>query len=448
MSRLRRILRASGPWLALLGALIAHQMYARPGYISFDSLWQFRDAQNVQYNDWHPPIMALIWHFVDKAIKGSAGMLLLQELLFLLGCYGLFRRFSGPAYAALAACLTFLFVPIGATLAVIWKDSLMVGCAISGVALLLSPSRPARLASLVLFTLVAGLRYNGFTVSMALIVVLFEWRSGVPPIRRFALATMMWAATVLCGQLINGAITVNKTYPWHGSVALYDIQGVVRYAPPLSDDVLIDYLQGTQLGFKDNIQVRAKRAYNNVDAMFGAITSGFLAQPTTEAERAAIKRAWGRLVADYPWAYLKHRWRAFRQLLGMEKGVQRGLFVGRDEYGWDINDYDPGPVQKWLQQGAEMLGTTWLFRPYLYFGIVLGLTALAVAWRHRTGLALGLSAMLSELALFFASPTADFRYSLWLVVCAFAMFWILLIERSRQGPGRQPRAPRPSVPAL
>jgi hypothetical protein len=128
--------------------------------------------------------------------------------------------------------------------------------------------------------------------------------------------------------------------------------------------------------------------------------------------------------------------------------VQQGLFVGRDAYGWDINDYDPGPVQKWLQHRAEKLGTTWLFRPYLYFDIVLGLTALAVAWRHRTALALGLSAMLSELALMFASPAPDFRYSLWLVVCAFAMFWILLIERSRQGPGRQPRAPRPSVPAL
>jgi hypothetical protein len=229
---------------------------------------------------------------------------------------------------------------------------------------------------------------------------------------------------------------------------MYDIVGILRFAPPLPDEVVADYLQGTPVGFKDHLQDNARKAYSTVDGMHRVINSGFMPQPRDDAERAAVKRAWGRLAAAYPWAYVKHRWRAFHELLGLEDEVQEGIWVGRDPYGWDINDYAPSPFQQYLQRRAQHMGKTWLARPYLYLGIVLGLTALAVAWRQRTALALGLSAMISEFALFFACPTPDFRYSIWLVVSALVMFWILLIARYRQGPARQAMAPHAAALAL
>jgi hypothetical protein len=51
--------------------------------------------------------------------------------------------------------------------------------------------------------------------------------------------------------------------------------------------------------------------------------------------------------------------------------------------------------------------------------VVLLLFPLALIRRDRLMIALGVSAIVSELSLFVIAPTADFRYSIWLVIVAF-----------------------------
>ena len=53
-----------------------------PGYMSSDSVDQLGQARNGIYFPAHPPAMAFVWHWLDLAVPGPLGMLLLQNAMF------------------------------------------------------------------------------------------------------------------------------------------------------------------------------------------------------------------------------------------------------------------------------------------------------------------------------------------------------------------------------
>ena len=66
------IIRVVAAILAVAWAGLA--VYAYPGYLSFDSGWQLREARTGVFSDWHPPVMAAIWSLVDRVVAGPIGM--------------------------------------------------------------------------------------------------------------------------------------------------------------------------------------------------------------------------------------------------------------------------------------------------------------------------------------------------------------------------------------
>ena len=83
--------------LLALGWLI-ELVYAFPGYGSFDSQFQLGEARAGVYSDWHPPAMAVLWHYVDRVVAGPLGMLVIQTACFLAGAYLVLRRQIGRAH--------------------------------------------------------------------------------------------------------------------------------------------------------------------------------------------------------------------------------------------------------------------------------------------------------------------------------------------------------------
>ncbi len=404
----------------LAAGWIAFLLYAYPGFMSLDSSFQLSQGRAGHYTDWHPPVMAFIWRYLDKLVAGPLLMLLLQSGLLLFGSYALLRRVARPTFAACAAVAILLFPPVATTMAVIWKDSLMVGAVVAGIALVLSASRGRRIAGLVMFTLAAGVRVNGFTITLLPVVALFRWSDAITGSRRYAIAAVAWLATVGCSQLANRALTDETAHIWHNSLAMFDIVGTIHFSPPMSDDELEPILRGAPLLVTHDFQREATDAY---DAQWGVfrVMRSFMQQPTTAEQRAAIEHAWKTLVVAHPLAYAEHRWRVFRRVLVLGPRVFPYMTTGVDEM-FDVHvAYDPPRAQQWLIARAQSLSTSWLMRVYLY-----GLLALAMLGfaRDRVAVALGVSALTSELALLVLAPAEDFRYSLWLVVASLlAVAW-------------------------
>ena len=87
-------------------------------------------------------------------------------------------------------------------------------------------------------------------------------------------------------------------------------------------------------------------------------------------------------------------------------------------------------MQSYLRTHAARLGKTWLFRPYFYAILLLAL--LPFCLRDRVLLALSLSAIAGEGALFFLAPTPDFRYSIWMVTTSLLALVIVIARLARR----------------
>jgi hypothetical protein len=406
-------------WLGLL-------VYAHPGYMSFDSIDQLRQARAGTYSDWHPPVMAALWRLVEHVWRGPLGMLILQSVAFMIGAYLLLRRWLAAMPAAIACVLITWFPPVSSVLAVIWKDSQMLGYATLGIALLARGTRRSQLAALAALALASAMRHNAFTITFAPVVLLFQWRAGAwTRARRYGAAAVAWLAITAAGLAANVALTDIHSHPWPDVGETFDIAGMLACGPEMSDDEARELLAGTPFTPTSGIQAAIAQAY---DAERGVITlwgAHVLDQVANDAQRDAVDRAWWTLVRAHPGAYLEHRARVFGEQLQLGVKERSNVWVGIDGVGKDLYRDHPPYTQRVLRRWQRWVVPDWLYWPWLYLVATLVLLPVAARRGDIVAVALGLSGVLSQLPLFILAPAASYRYAVWLVVvtlfCAIAL---------------------------
>jgi hypothetical protein len=425
-----RVIVVAG-WIGLL-------VYANPGFMSYDSIVQLEQARADAFGGGHPPVMGLVWKLCDAVVAGPLVMLVVQTGCFVAGAYLLLRRWLAPRAAAVATVAVAWFPSVSSLLAVVWKDSQMVGWLVLGIALLGSAKRGVRLGGLALCAVAGAMRFNAPVMTLVVVTLLFAWDVEVGGVRRYAIAIGAWVVITAAGlaasaALVGGADGAGDA--WHDSLALLDIVGTIREAPPLSDAELRDDLAGTPLVATTDIQTTARRDDIDVPAAdlralgggdvvpaLWVTTRRVFAIPANDDERAAIGRAWRRVVLGHPTAFLAYRWSVFRHVVHLDDDdtgtsayvafVDTNAIAGHEAVLG--HNAAPSKLQGLLRRGMYALGSTWLFRPVVYLVLVL---VLAPVWlRDRTLAALALSALANEAVLFVIAPTTDFRYSAWLVV--------------------------------
>ncbi|MBS1120759.1 MAG: hypothetical protein H6Q90_2987 [Deltaproteobacteria bacterium] len=420
-------------------------VYAYPGYMSYDSVLQLTEGRAGVYTDWHPPAMAALWRLVDSVVPGPFGMLLIQSTSFLAGAFLLMRRVMSARAAAACAGLLLWFPAVSSTMAVIWKDSQMAGFLLLGIALMLSDRRRIKLTGLGFLLLGSMMRHNAFTATFPPVVLLFVWSANHGWLKRHAISIAIWLTITLSAQIFSGILTDKPQHLWHRSLALIDIVGTLSYADPIPDAELNAIFEGTPIVAKDDLQARARRAYNPEWAMdvVWSEPRRLFTEPTTAEQRNAITRAWKKIVFGNPGAYLSYRAEVFRTLIQLsDKPLGSAIYI------WftDIQDLQgsaqrlehnasASKIQAAMQEGMVWLGTTWLFKPYMY--LFLALALLVFCRRDRYVFALLASGLTSEAALFIIGPTADFRYSFWLVISTVMVSMILIAKRTGARPSKQ-----------
>src|SRR5262249_19135008 len=83
--------RAGGAWLwrvgsalpLLIGAVAIWRVLG-PAIMSYDSMQQYEQAMTGRYNDWHPPLLALLLRLALRLGGGIATLMLLQTMAGLL----------------------------------------------------------------------------------------------------------------------------------------------------------------------------------------------------------------------------------------------------------------------------------------------------------------------------------------------------------------------------
>lgn len=430
------MLRRGLPWVMLVGAVVLFAIYSFPGFMSADSAEQLFQARANRYTDWHPPLMAVMWHYADKIIAGPVLMWLAQGLGFLVGTILILRSRLSLRRSVVVASLIFVSPPMLSQLAVVWKDCQMAAFFVLGAGLLALRKPRWTVVGCILLAIATAERVNAPAASLPLVLGMFQWKAAWSRSRNAVVGFGVWVVIVLAGLGVNRAFTDEETHPWHSSLALFDIVGTLRWQGGASDAELRRILDGIPNTPHDQIRHRFVQVYTPVVWwQLSHAETAVIGTPVTPEQRAAVSRAWRESIARFPRAYVRHRGLVIRNLLGLIDDVPMGAVWrvrGAPEslLPLKLDPHSPAS-QTALGDAMESVQDTLPFRAWLYFAISLAL--LWFARRDTLVFSLVASGVLYECTLFIAAPSSDFRYSHWMIATSIIAAILFFTSRWRMG---------------
>ncbi|CAN5588717.1 hypothetical protein BH11MYX1_BH11MYX1_22100 [soil metagenome] len=413
--------------IAIVGVLL----YAYPGIVSYDSIDQLDQARRWDLGDWHPPAMAALWRGFELVVGGPFGMLLAQTTGLVLGAFWILRDRLSPHGAALGALAIAWFPPILTVTGVIWKDGQMAGYLMLGIAALLSPRPRVRWLGVLAIFVASAVRHNAPAATLAPLVLL--WRPDLPRVRRVATGLAIWVA-VTAGSLATSALLTSRAqHPFPRAAAPLDINGIVRFAPPLSDAELRGYLAGVPVKPDHDLQASLAAKYEPRGNNLYFEHDPPLTEPQNPTEYAAEMRAWRRLVVAYPVAFLHHRWEMFARAIQLGHAsvpplTQTFSYIGTPELDHQLGVAgEPSLVQRGWFWWVRHCGAIW-YAPVIYLAV--SFVLLGFARRDRLALALILSGLGYELSVFLLAAAVDYRYQHYLMITTLLALALVIKQRS------------------
>lgn len=450
-------------WLAValaasaLGAAVTLFAYW-PGILIDDSRWQYQQAIDGAYEDWHPPLMAWIWHGLMRITPGPAPMLVLQAALFWGGlalvAAQAWRR-GQPAAAAGIACIGWLPVPL-IFMGTVLKDALMAGCLVAAVGLLLWRQGSEKLWTrrllaagvLVMAAVAAGMRFNAFLACAPLLVALAGERFARTRLRLAATSLAAVAGLMLVPPAI-GTLLHAKATDVRLSLIIFDLGGITRQTgvsqfPDMRVPDPVAVNQGCYRPTEwDGYSPWAQRP----------CALGFVPfRAAVEREHLSATALWARAIVSHPIAYARHRLDHFN--------VSTWFLVppGTSDTGWGQSDPNPWNYQvrpnralEAIGAVAEATGETPLEWPFFWIALAAAALILGASARLSAALqALAASAFLYGAGYLVIGVATGMRYHIWTVTGAALAMVLTLLElmRRRARPSRLATAAAVGIVAL
>ena len=438
-------------WLAAAAGLAIALLSFYPGYMSWDSAFQWWQARHDIFDATHPPLMAMAWQLTDRVIAGPGGLFVLQQAGVWLALGGFAAALPCRArYRVLVVLALGLWPPLFAVSAFLWKDVwTLAGFGIAVALLAAEMQRPSRRRlglALVFLALACSFRHNAITGAAPLVLwAMYRWpRSGhAPPLRTLGRAALVSLAVWATSQLPNLDPRVRPVDSVWSVVTLWDAaavsvrEGRLVYPPELVDPSLtLDELRGLFVDYSNGTVYHTGKLDHSFDG------------PYTDAQRSALRQLAWDLPTRYPASYFGHRLRVAELLYGWDRaGLPDGQVI------WPIlhayADNPPLDVQRSaFQVGVAerllgMVDTPW-FAGWIY--LLASVLVMALGWRRRAVPQAGLAAAVAASGLAYALPlalvsgSAEFRYLVWPVLASL-MAVLLVALAPRAAPALPAAAP-------
>ncbi|GGA81470.1 hypothetical protein GCM10011521_19780 [Arenimonas soli] len=418
-------MRRAAPWLAAAAGLALVLAAFWPGYLSWDSAWQWWQARHGELDPGHPPVMVRVWQAVRFVLPDPGGMLLVQVLAWWAAMAGFAHALGGGAWRRVL-CVWGLgaWPPLLALLPHLWKDvwmmALFAGAVACLVADLQAPRRGWRLGALALLVAGCAFRHNALPAALPLLAWV-AWREWPGSRLRVGLATAALAVGLhLAAGLANLAPGARDTPVWP-VIAMWDIAAV-----SIAQDRVLFPPDWVEPGLTVQDLRRDFSPFVNVPSFAsGQLRLNFY-YDYTPAQYAELRNVWLSLPLDHPRAYFGHRAEVSAYLLGLRQAQQPDFQVLQPAI-VPLRDNPAvappsGALHRALQPRLDALVDTPLFAGWIYLALSVAVL-LATAVRRRgpgDGLAAVVagSGLLIALPLLLLAPSADFRYLAWTVAAS------------------------------
>ena len=420
----------------------------QPGYMSYDSAFQWQQGRLGQYEDGHPPLMAMLWRVVDRVVPGPLGMFVLQAVLSWTALAGIGAGLAGPPpLRAMVVLALGLWPPLFGLLAHVWKDVWTLAFfALAVWALQAELRRPSvwlRSAALVALLLGSAFRHNAITGALPLVAwwaartlhpdAVLTRRNGW----RVAALTLVAIVILQIGAgLPARSPKVRRVRAVWSPVALWDMaavsirEGRLLFPPGFATpELTLEELRGY---FRD---------YSATTIFQTGHLRTTLYTPFTDEDEHRLLVAWLRLPLDHRRAWTAHRLRHISLLFGWDRAGRPDFQVlSPVRYELPGNPplrYHPSRLQPYVMGVIMRLTGTWLFAGWLYLMLAFATVIVAAPLAARglalpqagLTLAVALSCLTYSLPLPLLAGSAEFRYLAWPVLAAL-LAPVLLASRS------------------
>lgn len=208
-----------------------------PGIMIDDARWQYQQAVDNSYEDWHPPLMAWIWRQIMFVQPGPGPMFLLQLALLWGGlglvAYWAFRR--GRPRLALAVALAGVVPAPLALSGTITKDCLMAGALMMATGLALNrelargraAGAVASLASFGFIVFAAALRLNAVVACLPLLLAILPKELTRTKVRIVAAGALGGLLLFAVGPIVNCVLRAERT-DVDLSLIIFDLGGITE----------------------------------------------------------------------------------------------------------------------------------------------------------------------------------------------------------------------------
>jgi hypothetical protein len=432
-------------------------LIAWPGFMSFDSLYAYRQSiEGVETAMW-PPMHDYLF-FIFRQFPGSPGNFLFFQCFALFFSSNLIIRHFSPSPAVsiplmgLFFGVFFLFPAMAGTLIALWKDTAVATFAIMAVALWLACARRFSWLKLVLIflslTVAVALRYNAITLIVPLLLLIMI-QPGVNATKIRHRAGV--GAGIICMMLLAYSSTLwrlpdfRRLPPVDGLVTLIQLWDIAGMSVCANENLL-----PPEAGSKDGpwTAEALSKVYDprHVNLSFEKPEwSERIIFSYTPEERQAVNRRWQELLKGHTGCYLQTRFNVFREQMGL--GTDTVFYPthgGIDENPYGFKPRYPERAHALVQMILEGSKHP-LRRAYVLLTISI-LVLLPLIWLDRRRAAfpvmLAAGSILSAGLLAFAAPAADARYTFPSGVFSALVIMIALARfstRLRRGKSSQER---------
>ena len=428
---------ARWPWAAGAGGLLLSLWLWQPGYMSFDSAYQWQQGRLGQYDDGHPPLMAMLWGVVDRVVPGPLGMFALQAVLFWTALAGIGAGLAWPPrWRALVVLAWGLWPPLFGLLAHVWKDVwTMALFALSVWALQAELRRPSawlRAAALGALLLGCAFRHNAISGALPLVAWWAARTLGAHALPAGRAGWRLLGLTLAAALLLQVGAGLPARRPavrrvravW-SPVALWDMAGVslregrLLFPPGFATpELTLDELRGY---FRD---------YSATTIFQTGHLRTTLYTSFSDEDEHRLLMAWLRLPLDHGRAWAAHRLRLMALLFGWNRAGRPDFQVFAPiRYELPGNPqlrYRPSRAQPYVMGALTRLSRTALFAGWLYLllafatAVVTGPLAARGPALPQAGLALAvaLSCFAYSAPLVLLAGSVEFRYLAWPILAA------------------------------
>jgi len=426
------------PWLMALAGIGIMLWLFSPGYMSWDSSYQWWQARHAEYDSVHPPLLAMIWRLCEQVWQGPGGMFALQISLLWASLAAVASALERPVWQQCLLVLALGFWPPLFGMSIhIWKDVWTMLAFAWAVAFLLKDlqqaSRTMRVLALLALVAACAFRHNAITGALPFLFWIahrenFGRTTAHAFAKKSALGILLCLSVLGLSKLPNLDPRVKSADHLLSAVILWDAsavslqKGKLIIPPELSKDS--PTLEDLKTHFSD---YSAATIYES-----GKILNS-LQFPYSAAQSQAYDELTWSLPLDHTQAYLQHRLRLTELLLGLDQKAlpdSQVLMPVRVPFA-DNPEVSVLPSENRrlvLETLQSWIDTPW-FAGWIYLSLAL-LTCLAIFVKNRSvqvelSIVVAVSSLAYALPLSIVSGSAEFRYLAWPVLASLISTAIL-----------------------